>query len=433
MCIAGLIHHALLANRTRAHRNFMWLLAIALFTCIADDILGKVYGQYALSVLMMQLGVLSLLPVAALYLIHLKPGYTHKPGYMLWIIVPASLFCCSLILTNMMGLDRANLFLANLYKYGHRDPLLFPSQLEQIYYLCSVEMYRIALLAELLVFYGLCIYNWITENLSLQALRDYFRHKGQVRVLEIQILITALSFAIFALKSILQELVPASAVGWVAAALSFILAINIAWASFWALFSAKSEVSRKEAYSAFRYNYSAADKDEVIGNMMLDMAAELDAPALSRVLAKLGTHGDIGTLQASAKLPGSPTLASAIFSAVSKSWEEGNLASRFQHLMIDEQMFLMPGLSLTDVADRLHTNKTYVSKMVNKTYNLGFPELLNILRIDYAEQFIPLHRDYTQEELAKACGFMSAPSFNTTFKRITGYTPKVWVAKKLSK
>ncbi|MBO4635024.1 MAG: AraC family transcriptional regulator [Bacteroidales bacterium] len=38
----------------------------------------------------------------------------------------------------------------------------------------------------------------------------------------------------------------------------------------------------------------------------------------------------------------------------------------------------------------------------------------------------------SQEEIAKACGFFSASSFNGTFKRITGYTPKVWAARKAS-
>jgi AraC-like DNA-binding protein len=98
-------------------------------------------------------------------------------------------------------------------------------------------------------------------------------------------------------------------------------------------------------------------------------------------------------------------------------------------MMIDEQAFLHPSLTLSDVAERLHSNKTYVSKMVNHTYNMGFPEVLNILRIDYAEQYIISHRDATQEEIAKACGFLSASSLNSTFKRITGYTPKVWAAR----
>ena len=65
--------------------------------------------------------------------------------------------------------------------------------------------------------------------------------------------------------------------------------------------------------------------------------------------------------------------------------------------------------------------------MVNNTYNLGFPELLNTLRVDYAEQYLLSHRDAKQEEVALACGFLSASSFNNIFKKITGVTPKVWL------
>ena len=84
------------------------------------------------------------------------------------------------------------------------------------------------------------------------------------------------------------------------------------------------------------------------------------------------------------------------------------------------------------MADKLGTNKTYVSKMVNRTYNLGFPEVLNIMRIDYASEYIRQHPDAPQEEIARRSGFLSASSFNIAFKRITGYTPKVWAARKSS-
>lgn len=98
--------------------------------------------------------------------------------------------------------------------------------------------------------------------------------------------------------------------------------------------------------------------------------------------------------------------------------------------MQQERLYLQPSLTLSDVAERLHTNKTYVSKMVNQTYKMGFPELLNILRVDYAQRYIRSHPDAWQEEIAKACGFLSASSFNSTFKRISGFTPKVWTARK---
>ena len=102
--------------------------------------------------------------------------------------------------------------------------------------------------------------------------------------------------------------------------------------------------------------------------------------------------------------------------------------SRFQQLMKEEQLYLKPGLSLGDVAERLGSNKTYISKMVNNTYNMGFPELLNVLRVDYAQHYIVLHKDAKQDQIAEACGFFSASSFNNTFKRVTGMTPKMWLA-----
>ncbi len=147
-----------------------------------------------------------------------------------------------------------------------------------------------------------------------------------------------------------------------------------------------------------------------------------------RIQERIGENLHIDAWRSGEKNENTPMLANKIFSAVSNSWDEDSLASRFQHLMMDQHVFLQPKLSLDDVAESLNTNKTYVSKMVNNTYNLGFPELINILRVDYAEQYIISHREARQEEIAQECGFLSASSFNTTFKKVTGMTPKVWIA-----
>ena len=96
--------------------------------------------------------------------------------------------------------------------------------------------------------------------------------------------------------------------------------------------------------------------------------------------------------------------------------------------MMDEQLFLQPSLTLNDVAERMGTNKTYVSKLVNNAYNVGFPELINTLRVDYAEQYILANPDAKQMEIAEKCGFLSASSFNNVFKKVTGMTPNIWKA-----
>ena len=100
----------------------------------------------------------------------------------------------------------------------------------------------------------------------------------------------------------------------------------------------------------------------------------------------------------------------------------------FQKLMMEEKLFLQPSLTLQEVAERLGTNKTFVSKLVNNAYNVGFPELINTLRVDYAEQYILANRDAKQTEIAEKCGFLSASSFNNIFKKVTGMTPSIWKA-----
>ncbi len=162
--------------------------------------------------------------------------------------------------------------------------------------------------------------------------------------------------------------------------------------------------------------------------MLNDLLDEAEEEALRRIQEKIGENLHIEEWHAEAKKDTPTQLTTNIFTAVSDSWDENSLISRFQHLMMDEHLFLHPRLTLDDVAERLNSNKTYVSKLVNNTYNLGFPELINTLRIDYAEQYILSHREAKQEEIAQSCGFLSASSFNTTFKKVTGMTPKVWIA-----
>ena len=76
----------------------------------------------------------------------------------------------------------------------------------------------------------------------------------------------------------------------------------------------------------------------------------------------------------------------------------------------------------------LETNRTYVSRLVNNTYNMSFSDYINTLRIDYAEQYLMHNRDAKQSDIATACGFPNASAFNNVFKKITGVTPKIWLA-----
>ena len=108
--------------------------------------------------------------------------------------------------------------------------------------------------------------------------------------------------------------------------------------------------------------------------------------------------------------------------------DEEDLRIRFEDLIVTEQLFLKQGIRISDIASRLETNRTYVSRLVNNTYNMSFSDYINTLRIDYAEQYLLHHRDARQSDIAEACGFPNASAFNNVFKKITGVTPKIWLA-----
>lgn len=108
--------------------------------------------------------------------------------------------------------------------------------------------------------------------------------------------------------------------------------------------------------------------------------------------------------------------------------DEDYLRARFEDLIVSEQLFLKQGTRLSDIASMLNTNRTYVSRMVNNTYNMSFSDYMNTLRIDYAEQYLLHHREAKQSDIATACGFPNASAFNNVFKKITGVTPKIWLA-----
>ena len=108
---------------------------------------------------------------------------------------------------------------------------------------------------------------------------------------------------------------------------------------------------------------------------------------------------------------------------------EESMDAAFEKLMLDKKLFLNRDLSLSFVAGSLRMEKNALADYMESTYGMSFISYLNMLRVDYAEQYILDHDDATQQEIAAACGFSSASAFNTAFSKLTGVTPKIWKAR----
>ena len=361
------------------------------------------------------------IPLIWMYFDRLRWHRHYRSSQYFWILVPVSLLFAALALTSVIGKSAVADFLADLYANGPSVASNYKGQLVYYYYLWASVSFRVVVGVELAVALVYFLVYLFRHKIRIVNIINFFRNGESVRVLELQ-LYNMIIPGLFVLSKVVIFKNVLEAHPWVAIVQSLFVTAGFFIFLLCGLFGEKEKINLVQARHVMLYNYNSAFKGPIIEIMMEELLEEAEQDALLRLREKVGE-----TLQLESLSPGEiAAVKEKLFTTVAGSWDDSLLA-RFQSLMVNEQLFLQPSLSLQDVAERLHTNKTYISKLVNNTFNLGFPELLNTLRIDYAEQYLLNHRDAKQNEVAKACGFLSASSFNNVFKKITGVTPKVWL------
>ena len=362
------------------------------------------------------------IPLLWMYFDRLRWHRHYRPLQYLWVLVPFSLLFAAMALTSVIGKTAVADFLSDLYANGPSVAPKYKGNLVWYYYVWASVSFRIAVGVELAIALVYFLVYLFKHKIRIAHLIGFLRNGEPVKVVELQ-LFNMIIPGLFVLSKVVIFKNVLEAHPWIAVAQSVFIAISYFIFAFCALYGEKEKITLVQAGHIMLYNYNTAIKGPAIEMMMEELLDEAEQDALLRFREKVGE-----TLQLDALTPTEiNAVKEKLFASVAGSWDD-SLLTRFQNLMVNEQLFLQPSLSLQDVAERLHTNKTYISKLVNNTFNLGFPELLNTLRIDYAEQYLLNHREAKQSDVARACGFLSASSFNNVFKKITGVTPKVWLA-----
>lgn len=103
-----------------------------------------------------------------------------------------------------------------------------------------------------------------------------------------------------------------------------------------------------------------------------------------------------------------------------------HINQRFIELMDNDHLYLTPGLSVDTIAKEIGTNRAYISRLLNRTYNSSFPEFVNNKRIKYAKQLLQDEPDAVLEYVAMKSGFSTLSQFTRKFKEITGQSPRQW-------
>jgi len=94
----------------------------------------------------------------------------------------------------------------------------------------------------------------------------------------------------------------------------------------------------------------------------------------------------------------------------------------------DAGWWRQPGLTLPEVAQRLGTNETYVSRAFNVGLGRNFNAAINSLRVEAVQSAMLADPSAELLALSLACGFSSKASFNRVFREQTGLTPSAWRA-----
>ena len=100
------------------------------------------------------------------------------------------------------------------------------------------------------------------------------------------------------------------------------------------------------------------------------------------------------------------------------------LAQQIIGIVNHNRLYLQPNLKITDVAALLHTNRTYVSRVLKEDMGTTFADFINRQRIDYACQLMEQQPEMGAAEVARQSGFSSQSSFYRNYKLFKGHPPK---------
>lgn len=421
LCLFWAVMHALLCSRTRSFALVEALLLLLAAAFVPARLLTADGAPVAIT-LASQLIAPSLVPLCGMYLGQIRHDRSPMPAQWAWLVVPVALFTSATLLLGIAGVPAVQAFMSRLWSEGFGILPQYDGSLVNSFFISTVPVMRAVVAAMGIALLAYMIRLLVRGRLQASRLWNFLFKGGSISLLQLQIFHLMLLLPLLPLATILAEfgLLPAG----LQLAIELLEALALSLLAFAALFSAREEITLPDMFGAWLYNYRPEKRNEADAELLDRLLVNASHETLEharRSVTEILEGGADGSDSRS-------KIASSIYSALSLSQEPDSLLARFQQLMTADRLFLRSGLTLADVAQRLDSKPAYISKLVNKTYRLGFPELLNTLRVDYACKYLLEHPDARGEQVARESGFLSASSFNNCFKRITGQTPKLWLA-----
>ena len=93
---------------------------------------------------------------------------------------------------------------------------------------------------------------------------------------------------------------------------------------------------------------------------------------------------------------------------------------------VSDKSYKASGITITELAEQLQTNRTYLSNYINTYKNTSFSQWLNTLRIEEAQRIMRENPNISFRELALDLGYKEQSSFSKQFTNIVGVSPSEW-------
>lgn len=127
---------------------------------------------------------------------------------------------------------------------------------------------------------------------------------------------------------------------------------------------------------------------------------------------------------------------------LSKQWEQIQITYKlnekkkgqptlFQNIykvVVDQEGYVNPLVSVDLLASSLNTNVKYISKAIKENTKMNFNTFVNTFRIEKAKRLLRSDEGLylSLEAISEMCGFNNQTTFYQKFKQITGLTPSVY-------
>jgi len=108
-----------------------------------------------------------------------------------------------------------------------------------------------------------------------------------------------------------------------------------------------------------------------------------------------------------------------------KPTDKEHYRARLLEVMEREKVYLVPSLTLVDLAQRLEIAPCHLSQIINESMQLTFRVLVNKYRVLESKRLlVEQGQALNILGIALDAGFNSKSAFNSAFKKHTGLTPK---------